>query len=1273
MICEQYYRRAIPIYFYRIAFSLKVFLFIVLLVGFMPAAVSDAFTEVKIKKKLILKYEQNADALLLMIKQHQFEKVDSFFGYVVKNDHITRDGQRYLTAILGHWFYSLERVAPFPEDLLAVLNTWIDRYPSSAIAHIIRGAFYISHAWEARGGGWSKDVKPEAWSIFNKRLNKAQTDLDRAHELDPQSPHAPRQMMRFNKQIGGSAEKQELLFQQVISRAPTFYYAYRSELEALMPKWGGTWEAMFAFARQTEKQAPPNTLLPLILAKAHLEAAVRSGNKKEYYRDTAVWNDISRVYKRIIADFPDSERWKTEFGDFANAAGKKKLAKRYRKLASTNDPYYFKTLQGLSALYKKEKNWELSEKYARKLVQLYPQYVQGHSSLGWALYKQKRFQEAIESYNLAIQLDFEKAHYWALRGYCYHKIQNYTQAINDCTKAIKLDPNYRWAYKYRAYAHDKMGNIEAGDDDYYIYEELKPNKKPRSDRAIEKLNKFSFKNAWRLVSDELKDPEVTSQEDLCELHLVTLQVLQNIVAYDFAPDDPDSVAKTSYDYVQTNCQDFKNKLRATENQYANYFSNTWRYGLAIPYYKRALKLADDDPYERMCDEFGIAGGYDSMGVTELRDYYMDKAIKSGKEWKKFLESNNASVSLTQLGTYKNLLEYRHNLLARYRDAETHFPEMHRLWDEIEIANRSWSHETGWYIAYHSALERFAYAGDIAFAKKLLKEADELWEKYPHDNHVETYKLERKLVEAQLLKAKGDFKAAADLIQDWVAQFQKTNERILEGSDYRIAGLIQESAGNYNLAIQYLQKSISKYEELRSSFEVKQRGRVLTDFNITPYWGLTRSHAAKFLQNRNEIEFKNAIQAARKLRARQFGELLGISSRIENEFNIKALQLDPQELLLNIVMTDKAIVLFAVSSEWHDLFLIPYEQAAFDDSVSAIRAQLYTPQDTGTLFAELSNISQTVLAPVQNKLKRYRKLTIIPDGTLNGIPFTLLSSSRNQYHPLILDHEITLTPSISYMIQNRKSRYQKTSDKLLCLANPDYGSRVVPESYRDESRGFYQRAVDNFNLFTPLPETRTEALNIARLFKPRNVTMVYGKEASETKIKSLPLDQYRYLHFATHGVLGNQIPGVDEPALVLAAEPAKTGQDGFLKASEVEELKLNSELAVLSACDTGSGKYYTGEGIMGLSRGFLIAGSQTVVVSLWPVDSETTVDLMTLFYQHLRSGKSKETSLRLAQLALKDSKHFKAYKKRGIKVIEGESSGARGLHPFYWAPFIMIGK
>ena len=153
---------------------------------------------------------------------------------------------------------------------------------------------------------------------------------------------------------------------------------------------------------------------------------------------------------------------------------------------------------------------------------------------------------------------------------------------------------------------------------------------------------------------------------------------------------------------------------------------------------------------------------------------------------------------------------------------------------------------------------------------------------------------------------------------------------------------------------------------------------------------------------------------------------------------------------------------------------------------------------------------------------------------------------------------------------------------------------------------------------------------------------------------VPTGASRFLHLATHGILGGEVPGVGEPALVLTAE---AGDDGLLTASEIAALRLGAQLAVLSACNTGSGEYVTGEGVMGLSRAFLIAGSRSVVVSLWPVASQATERLMVAFYTNLRAGQDPHEALRAAKLRFRD---------------QARRAGSIEHHPMFWAPFVVFG-
>jgi CHAT domain-containing protein len=753
---------------------------------------------------------------------------------------------------------------------------------------------------------------------------------------------------------------------------------------------------------------------------------------------------------------------------------------------------------------------------------------------------------------------------------------------------------------------------------------------PRPNLALGELRRGNLKRAWQMISAELEHPTVSSQKEFCDLHIITMQTLFKIIDYDFAPSNSDQIIKKSYDYVCMNCQSLKGRVRKAENLYGSYLGQSRRPGLAIIHFK--------------------------IG----REYFKTRRFKDRKK------------AARQWYEYYSLLHHRLLFLAMPENSADKLSQMYELWNEIESINKRWIEKVRCF-AYINASIAFTRAGDIAFARKLLKTAKALAEKYPGENQ-EHARLDLQDAEAHILGTEGKFREAAALLQDRIERFPKLTGESPHNLDFQSVGLAQESAQNYDRAIEYLEKSIEKTEKVRSSYKVKSRSQFFRTFYVETYWGLLRSYASRYLEQRQEEDFQGAIKAARMLRARQFGELLEIGFGVEDEMDISKFRLKPDELLLNIVLTDRAIVIFAISSDWHDLFMMPYERTVFKAIAGRTRSQISTPGDPGTVIDDLQYISKTVITPIRSRLETVKRLIVIPDGLLNGIPFTLLSKSPDHYDPLILDHEVVLTPSLSYLIKQRNSEYQLKSDKLFALADPAYGVRAVPEAYRDDTMRFYKRAAGDFNLFEPLAETRIEVENIARLFRPTDVTSVFGNEATESNVKSLELKGYRYLHFATHGILGNQIPGINEPALVLAAEPEHSGQDGFLTLSEVvEDLKLNSELTVLSACDTGSGRYFTGEGIMGLSRGFLVAGSRAVIVSLWPVASEEAVELMTLFYQYLRSGKSKAESLRLAQLALMGGEKAKTSSERGIKVTGRIRFEKYSIHPYYWAPFVLIGE
>jgi len=186
-------------------------------------------------------------------------------------------------------------------------------------------------------------------------------------------------------------------------------------------------------------------------------------------------------------------------------------------------------------------------------------------------------------------------------------------------------------------------------------------------------------------------------------------------------------------------------------------------------------------------------------------------------------------------------------------------------------------------------------------------------------------------------------------------------------------------------------------------------------------------------------------------------------------------------------------------------------------------------------------------------------------------------------------------------------------------------------------------------FGRLLNTEKEIKEVGKLFG--NAKLLTGVDASEEKLKGEDLSSKRYLLFSTHGILGNEIPYIKQPSLVLNLV-GNDKEDGFLTASEIFDMNLNADVVGLSACKTGLGVQSAGEGVVGLSRAFMYAGTDTVLVSLWSVADDSTYKLMVKFFEGVKSGKDKMTALNEAKNYLRNNGYS---------------------NPFYWAPFILMGE
>jgi CHAT domain-containing protein/tetratricopeptide (TPR) repeat protein len=329
--------------------------------------------------------------------------------------------------------------------------------------------------------------------------------------------------------------------------------------------------------------------------------------------------------------------------------------------------------------------------------------------------------------------------------------------------------------------------------------------------------------------------------------------------------------------------------------------------------------------------------------------------------------------------------------------------------------------------------------------------------------------------------------------------------------------------------------------------------------------------------------------------------------------------------------------------------------AYINLLSAPPSPLHIERDLTNFRNQSEALFGTLFGSLAARIEPGQKLVIVPDGLLYCLPFETLISDG---HYLVETHEVSYLPAASFLMQPEKTRSKVPAQdrmELLAFGDPVFSptsKRVIPRKARTTPIDVSQnvRAAQRLQ-FTSLPRTRDEVQYIANLFSKDQTRLYLGKDSTESSFKREQLLRYRRLHFATHTVIDELSPS---RSAVVLTQGADTDEDGFLEVDEISELALDCDLVVLSGCQTGRGQVLTGEGILGLSRAFMYAGAKSVVVSLWNVSDISTCHLMETFYSHLRSGMSIVKSLRETKL----------------EMLNGHSETR---HPYYWAPFVVIGK
>lgn len=435
-------------------------------------------------------------------------------------------------------------------------------------------------------------------------------------------------------------------------------------------------------------------------------------------------------------------------------------------------------------------------------------------------------------------------------------------------------------------------------------------------------------------------------------------------------------------------------------------------------------------------------------------------------------------------------------------------------------------------------------------------------------------------------------------------------------------------------------------------------------------------------------------------------------------------LDPGTLLLSWGVSKDKSALFTLG---HDTPLEVHEIPLGEEALRAKVQHLLTvlPEARGSssvatlrqsqLTAASRELFELLLGPAASRIAASERLLLLPDGPLHALPFGVLlhrtaspEGERDEYLAAWKPLHVALSATVYAELKGRRRTAEQRAGTGACPyedeASPNvgaarcgcppetgcppeiaaFGDPIYPRDLPKPTPGQLvelpvEAAIDPVvrgaterGLFDwePLPYTRREVEGIAALFPPGSVRTFLGAEALEERLKGLDRNT-RILHLAAHAGIDEHLPSGSFIALTVPPEaPEAEGQperdNGLLQVWEiVERVRLDADLVVLSACESGLGKELGGEGLIGLTRAFQYAGARSVVASLWSVNDQATAELMIRFYRHLRDGKTKDEALRAAQRELIEGP-IEITDERGEKKFFDASA------PYYWAAFQVYG-
>jgi CHAT domain-containing protein/Tfp pilus assembly protein PilF len=726
--------------------------------------------------------------------------------------------------------------------------------------------------------------------------------------------------------------------------------------------------------------------------------------------------------------------------------------------------------------------------------------------------------------------------------------------------------------------------------------------------AYDKLNMVdhalqSFKKALEINQKAGDQPRVA------EAYMNMGIILNSTGKYSEALDNLEKALKIYTDL------EIKPSIREVLTQTGFVYTNLGDLKTAIEKLSEALKISKEAD-----DKIGVAGAFNNLGIAlqnagrlEKANEYYDNALRTYQE---LGDKENVISALNNLGTvsfdqkdYSKAEEYLTRGLDLSRQIKDRDNESHCL---VNLANDLL--RLG---RLEESMSNYNKALEIARA---LKSPELEWKSIAGmaENH----------------ESRGDLKKAVEL-NDTALTILEGMRNTLKTSEQKASFMANERFAYEDiigmLASLHEKDHTKGYDRLAFQYAESSKGRVLLDLLVE-----SAKDANKEKNDNSGIKPTNL--------------------RYQLPLSINEVQKicpDIYTVILEYSVGDSSSCLWVITGSDYHLFRLPGNKK-LKDQVETLRFALQDiKQKPSEFFTGVAlSLYEELIKPAEQYLTKKSRLVIIPDEILNYLPFEVLLTENNEKvksesyaglpflvrkYPVSYGQSASVLKSLlSEHDNNVKS--SKGDKKLIAFGDPVYEK---PNSVLNPSGKNFSR----------LEYSGQEVDRIASFFKPGDSEKYLRENASEENIKKPgALKGFNYLHFATHGYIDEKNP--DNSSLVLS-EGENSSEDGFLRSSEIFKLNINADLVVLSACQTGLGKLIRGEGIVGLTRAFMYAGTPSVIVSLWRVNDASTATLMGEFYRGLIKNKLNKTdALRKAKLYL-------------IKE-------AKFAHPFYWAPFVLIG-